>query len=248
MLFSGGFWRGSSMAALSQTWSVLSAVTLLLLQLCAGKDSSLSDWRRERLEGALHSFRQVSDLKVMRCLISCACKKKPKETFWAWTRVVCFPRHLCFTLVGFTETHGMNASSLLAGENSCVIWSTAGSVVQRGSSFKVYSSFKCECKGKGVMCSDHPATGQGHQVLNSTTIYFNVVNISMSRTYSCQCDCPRAPDSCGMDIYTGCECEKKNRGRTICHAAKDRCTSRCSTDDTYLNRKLSMQQNKVYSI
>lgn len=84
--------------------------------------------------------------------------------------------------------------------------STAGSVVELGSSFKVYCTFKCPCKCVGSMCSDHPPSRQGHEVFNSTTVYFNVANITRNKTYSCQCDCPQAPDSCGMDIFAGCEC------------------------------------------
>ncbi|XP_056895021.1 interleukin-12 receptor subunit beta-2 [Takifugu flavidus] len=95
------------------------------------------------------------------------------------------------------------APQLCAGENSCSIMSTAGSVVELGSSFKVYCTFKCPCKCKRSMCSDHPPSLQGHEVFNSTTVYFNVANITMNKTYSCQCDCPQAPDSCGMDIFTG---------------------------------------------
>lgn len=103
----------------------------------------------------------------------------------------------------------LNVKSLFAppDENSCSIMSTAGSVVELGSSFKVYCTFKCPCKCKGSMCSDHPPTLQGHEVFNSTTVYFNVANITRNKTYSCQCDCPQAPDSCGMDIFTGCECQ-----------------------------------------
>lgn len=103
----------------------------------------------------------------------------------------------------------LNVKSLFTppGENSCSTMSTAGSVVELGSSFKVYCTFKCPCKCKGSMCSDHPPTLQGPEVFNSTTVYFNVANITMNKTYSCQCDCPQAPDSCGMDISTGCECK-----------------------------------------
>ncbi|XP_042340081.1 interleukin-12 receptor subunit beta-2 [Plectropomus leopardus] len=93
------------------------------------------------------------------------------------------------------------AVQLCIGQKSCTTWSSAGSMVQRGSSFKVYCTFNCKCKGS--MYSGHPPTQQSHSVSNSTTIYFNVVNITKNRTFSCQCKCPRATDPCGLDISTG---------------------------------------------
>ncbi|XP_056234743.1 interleukin-12 receptor subunit beta-2 isoform X2 [Seriola aureovittata] len=99
------------------------------------------------------------------------------------------------------------AVQLCIGEKSCSIWSSAGPLVQRDSSFRVYCTFNCKCKGS--MFSDHPPTLQNHKELNSTTIYFNVVNITKNRTYSCNCDCTLrqcncpAPDPCGLDIKAG---------------------------------------------
>ncbi|KAM9358033.1 interleukin-12 receptor subunit beta-2 [Symphorus nematophorus] len=92
---------------------------------------------------------------------------------------------------------------LCIGEKSCTIWSSTGlePVVQRGSTFNVYCTFKCNCKGS--MYCDHPPTLQRHRELNSTTIYLNVVNITKNRTYSCQCKCPSAQDACGLDISVG---------------------------------------------
>lgn len=90
---------------------------------------------------------------------------------------------------------------LCIGEKSCAIWSSAGRLVQRGTSFKMYCTFHCRCRGS--MYSDHPPTLQSHKELNSTTIYFNVVNITKNRTYSCQCNCHPALDPCGLDISTG---------------------------------------------
>ncbi|XP_047442367.1 interleukin-12 receptor subunit beta-2 isoform X2 [Mugil cephalus] len=87
------------------------------------------------------------------------------------------------------------------GEKSCVIWSSAGPVVQRGSTFTVYCTFNCRCKGS--MYSDHPPKLQKHREINSTTIDLNVVNITMNRTYSCECDCHPAQDPCGLDISAG---------------------------------------------
>ncbi|XP_044056741.1 interleukin-12 receptor subunit beta-2 [Siniperca chuatsi] len=90
---------------------------------------------------------------------------------------------------------------LCIGEKSCAIWSSAGPLVQRGSSFKVYCTF--DCIDRGSMFSDHPPTPQKHEELNSTTIYFNVLNITKNRTYSCQCSGPHPPDPCGLDISAG---------------------------------------------
>lgn len=93
------------------------------------------------------------------------------------------------------------AVQLCIGEKSCSIKSTAGSVVQRGSSFTVYCTFNCKCKGS--MYCDDPTTLQTHKDFNSTTIYFDVVNITKSRTYSCRCECFSQLDPCGLDILAG---------------------------------------------
>ncbi|KAF7665254.1 hypothetical protein LDENG_00149550 [Lucifuga dentata] len=87
------------------------------------------------------------------------------------------------------------------GEKSCFIWSSAGRVVQRGSSFKMYCTFYCKCKGS--MYSGHPLTLQSHKQSNSTTLYVNVKNITKNRTFSCECKCLPALDPCGLDISTG---------------------------------------------
>lgn len=104
------------------------------------------------------------------------------------------------------------SSFLLLGEKSCDIWSSAGRVVQRGSSFKVFCTFHCECKGP--MKSGHPPTPQSHKAFNSTTIYLNVLNITKKRTFSCECACTGAQsDPCGLDILAGCEYESKEQGK-----------------------------------
>lgn len=112
---------------------------------------------------------------------------------------------LCIRIIFICSIFNTQSSYLLSGEKSCAIWSTAGSVVQRGSTFKVYCTFKFKCKGS--MYSDHPPKLESHEKLNSTTIYLNVVNITKNRTYSCQCALPFALDPCGLDISAGCECE-----------------------------------------
>ncbi|XP_040897103.1 interleukin-12 receptor subunit beta-2 [Toxotes jaculatrix] len=86
------------------------------------------------------------------------------------------------------------------GEKSCTIWSSAGPLVQRESSFMVCCTFNCKCKGS--IASDHPPRPRSHTVLNSTTICLNVVNITKNRTYSCYCNCPSL-DPCGLDISAG---------------------------------------------
>ncbi|XP_026201283.1 interleukin-12 receptor subunit beta-2 [Anabas testudineus] len=93
------------------------------------------------------------------------------------------------------------AVQLCVGGKSCTIWSSVGTLVQRETSFKVYCSFYCKCKGS--MYSGHPPALQSHMELNPTTILFNVVNITKNRTYSCHCDCSPGLDPCGLDISTG---------------------------------------------
>ncbi|KAL6107455.1 il12rb2 [Pungitius sinensis] len=93
------------------------------------------------------------------------------------------------------------ALRLCAGMKSCSIWSTSGPVVQRGSSFQVYCTFNCRCTG--AMYNDHPPKLQRHEVLNSTTIFVDVVNITKHITYSCLCKCAPELDPCGLDISAG---------------------------------------------
>nr|XP_019936527.1 PREDICTED: interleukin-12 receptor subunit beta-2-like [Paralichthys olivaceus] len=103
----------------------------------------------------------------------------------------------CSVLIAIT----LLVVQLCMGEKSCTIWSSAGAVVQRDTSFNVYCTFNCKCRGS--MYSGHPSTPQRHIELNSTTIFFKVVNITKNRTYSCQCNCSPALDPCGLDIFTG---------------------------------------------
>lgn len=120
------------------------------------------------------------------------------------------PPFVAIQIVPFNSAIRLKAQStesfLPPGENSCSVSSTSGPEVELGSSFKIYFTFKCPCKFEKSMC--HPPALQDLQVLNSTTVFFNVANISRNQTYSCQCDCPHAPDSCGMDVSTGCVCNK----------------------------------------
>ncbi|XP_041861134.1 interleukin-12 receptor subunit beta-2 [Melanotaenia boesemani] len=92
---------------------------------------------------------------------------------------------------------------LCVGETSCVLWSSAGPVVRLGSSFKVYCTFNCNCKG--LMYSGNLPTVQTHKELNSSTVYLNVVNITERKiTYSCHCNCMSHDlDPCGLDISAG---------------------------------------------
>uniref|UniRef100_A0A3Q2YYP4 Interleukin-12 receptor subunit beta-2-like n=1 Tax=Hippocampus comes TaxID=109280 RepID=A0A3Q2YYP4_HIPCM len=88
-----------------------------------------------------------------------------------------------------------------SGETSaCVIWSSAGAVVRRGSSLDVYCAFHCECER--AMLSEHPPALQRHTVVNSTTTSIRVENITKHRTFSCLCH-GMDLDPCGFDIWAG---------------------------------------------
>ncbi|KAM3620479.1 uncharacterized protein V6R79_024118 [Siganus canaliculatus] len=91
------------------------------------------------------------------------------------------------------------AARLCAGEKSCAIQSSAGPVVQRGSSFEVYCTFKRTCKKRMI---SYPKPTPQSQEYNTTTIYFKVANITEDRTYSCRCFSPLL-DPCGLDIFAG---------------------------------------------
>nr|XP_040040959.1 interleukin-12 receptor subunit beta-2 isoform X1 [Gasterosteus aculeatus aculeatus] len=93
------------------------------------------------------------------------------------------------------------ALRLCAGMKSCSIWLSSKPVVQIGSSFQVYCTFKCRCTG--AMYSDHPRKLQRHQEFNSTTVFVNVTNITKNITYSCDCKCAPELDPCGLDISAG---------------------------------------------
>lgn len=111
------------------------------------------------------------------------------------------------------------AGGSVLGERPCVIWSSAGPVVQRGSSFEVYCTFDCRCKGS--MESDHPPTPQRHKELNATTIYVNVVNLTTDRTYSCECSCRFAEGPCGIDISVGYPPDRPENISCINRISKD---------------------------
>lgn len=67
----------------------------------------------------------------------------------------------------------------------------------------VFCTFNRECAGS--MYSGQGPTKERYKELNSTTIYFKVVNITENRTYSCHCEDSKALDPCGLDISVGCE-------------------------------------------
>ncbi|XP_061682287.1 interleukin-12 receptor subunit beta-2 isoform X2 [Syngnathoides biaculeatus] len=97
---------------------------------------------------------------------------------------------------------------------ACVSWSTAGPVVQLGSSFEVYCTFNCKCERS--MYSDHPPALQDHTAVNSSTTYIRVGNITKNRTFSCQCRCRALSlDPCGLDIWAGYPPERPRNIR--CH-------------------------------
>ncbi|XP_019752726.1 interleukin-12 receptor subunit beta-2 [Hippocampus comes] len=95
----------------------------------------------------------------------------------------------------------MRLAQVALGETSaCVIWSSAGAVVRRGSSLDVYCAFHCECER--AMLSEHPPALQRHTVVNSTTTSIRVENITKHRTFSCLCH-GMDLDPCGFDIWAG---------------------------------------------
>ncbi|XP_041646819.1 interleukin-12 receptor subunit beta-2 isoform X2 [Cheilinus undulatus] len=102
------------------------------------------------------------------------------------------------------------AMQLCTGLKSCSISSSAGRVVHRGSTFRVYCTFQCESKRstERSIRSYPPSTKRDYAVLNSTTIYHEVVNITEERTFSCEDPCHPAKEPCGMDIEAGYPPEK----------------------------------------
>ncbi|XP_077390450.1 interleukin-12 receptor subunit beta-2-like [Festucalex cinctus] len=89
-----------------------------------------------------------------------------------------------------------------AGETeACEIWSSAGPVVRRGSSFEVYCSFYCERQCGRSMYGGH--AHQRHTEFNSSTTYIRVDNITKDQTYGCVCQKCLEMDECGIDIVTG---------------------------------------------
>uniref|UniRef100_A0A8C8DXJ5 Interleukin 12 receptor, beta 2a n=1 Tax=Oryzias sinensis TaxID=183150 RepID=A0A8C8DXJ5_9TELE len=86
-------------------------------------------------------------------------------------------------------------------EKSCVLWSSAGLVVLRGSTFEVYCTFSC--KSKKYIYSGNPPQKQSHQVFNDTTIYLKIDNLTSTTTFSCSCEDKLKRDPCGQDISTG---------------------------------------------
>ncbi|XP_056459342.1 interleukin-12 receptor subunit beta-2 [Gadus chalcogrammus] len=83
------------------------------------------------------------------------------------------------------------------GSETCKIWSSAGEVVKRGSSFKIFCTFPSTCEIE-VHLSDNLRQYERH---NSSTVYIDAVNITNSATYSCQCKLERY--LCGIDILAG---------------------------------------------
>uniref|UniRef100_A0A8C5DXB7 Interleukin-12 receptor subunit beta-2-like n=1 Tax=Gouania willdenowi TaxID=441366 RepID=A0A8C5DXB7_GOUWI len=102
----------------------------------------------------------------------------------------------------FWQQFLMSGFIFLLGKKSCVIWSSGGDVVERGHSFQVFCTFKDKCR---ILMEDHPLTQQRTKKnkFNETTYYFDVINLTNSRTYSCQCENFPDLDSCGIDISTG---------------------------------------------
>uniref|UniRef100_A0A3P9LHS3 Interleukin 12 receptor, beta 2a n=1 Tax=Oryzias latipes TaxID=8090 RepID=A0A3P9LHS3_ORYLA len=93
------------------------------------------------------------------------------------------------------------AVQISIGEKSCVLWSSAGLVVPRGSTFEVYCTFSC--KSKKYIYSGNPPQKHSHQVFNDTTIYLKIDNLTSTTTFSCSCEDKLKLDPCGQDISTG---------------------------------------------
>ncbi|KAK0152868.1 Interleukin-12 receptor subunit beta-2 [Merluccius polli] len=83
---------------------------------------------------------------------------------------------------------------------TCQIWSSAGKVVQRGSSLRMFCTFESMCQ-RAVYVE---GVRHDHTSLNSTTVYIKVVNITGHLTCLCQCaDRPTAGEECGIDVVAG---------------------------------------------
>ncbi|XP_027884690.1 interleukin-12 receptor subunit beta-2 [Xiphophorus couchianus] len=126
-----------------------------------------------------------------------------------------------------------------AGEGtSCVLWSSAGAVVQRGSGFVVYCTFLPRCRTQRSMYIDSRITST-HERLNDTTIFLRVENITEKRTYSCSSDCHPPLDACGLDILAGYPPDKPKNISCIYKILKnDTGSVNCSWDrgrDTHLD-------------
>lgn len=133
--------------------------------------------------------------------------------------------HLCIGEISLFVTHtfvcpGSSSDSdvclcvAVLGDKACAIWSSAGSVVQRGSSFRVFCTFNC--MSKRSMLSFHPPKPQKPHVYNSTTLYVDVTNITERRTFSCKC-VGGGKDPCGQDIAAGCEYDMRGKSGFHCN-------------------------------
>ncbi|KAK5930943.1 hypothetical protein CgunFtcFv8_027137 [Champsocephalus gunnari] len=131
---------------------------------------------------------------------------------------------------------------LCEGKTCCNLESGAGIDVLLGSSFKIYcTSVMVACRKEFYGQNNAPLP---HKVLNSTTIYYDVVNITEKKTYSCKC-LSSGCDSCGQDLSTGYppECPK-NISCTYEVKNSDSGDVFCSWDrgrDTFLKNDLTLE-------
>uniref|UniRef100_A0A3Q2NNF6 Interleukin 12 receptor, beta 2a n=1 Tax=Fundulus heteroclitus TaxID=8078 RepID=A0A3Q2NNF6_FUNHE len=129
---------------------------------------------------------------------------------------------------------------------SCVLWSSAGDVVRRGTSFVVYCTFNPTCKTSRSISRFDSSTSfekQTHDQHNETTISLRVENITEKTTYSCSANCNPSLDDCGVDISAGYPPDRPRNISCIYRILKnDTGRVNCSWDrgrDTYLwNLKL----------
>ncbi|XP_035997286.1 interleukin-12 receptor subunit beta-2 [Fundulus heteroclitus] len=134
------------------------------------------------------------------------------------------------------------AVQLSAGERtSCVLWSSAGDVVRRGTSFVVYCTFNPTCKTSRSISRFDSSTSfekQTHDQHNETTISLRVENITEKTTYSCSANCNPSLDDCGVDISAGYPPDRPRNISCIYRILKnDTGRVNCSWDrgrDTYL--------------
>uniref|UniRef100_A0A3Q2Q484 Interleukin 12 receptor, beta 2a n=1 Tax=Fundulus heteroclitus TaxID=8078 RepID=A0A3Q2Q484_FUNHE len=126
-------------------------------------------------------------------------------------------------------------------ETSCVLWSSAGDVVRRGTSFVVYCTFNPTCKTSRSISRFDSSTSfekQTHDQHNETTISLRVENITEKTTYSCSANCNPSLDDCGVDISAGYPPDRPRNISCIYRILKnDTGRVNCSWDrgrDTYL--------------
>ncbi|XP_030228772.1 interleukin-12 receptor subunit beta-2-like [Gadus morhua] len=109
------------------------------------------------------------------------------------------PRFLCLLAV---RVMVVAATVSKGSEKTCKIWSSAGEVVERNSSFRIFCTFPFTCE-MAVMAVQQPAAMAVQHHLNSSTVYIDRVQYTNSATYTCHCKPGRTSKFCGIDIVAG---------------------------------------------